>query len=69
VQYFSPFPSFYAAWERSCYYNVDWAIAGEEPVYNAIQRMAAFNVGCLMVTQAGKVTGIISERCGIFLIF
>jgi predicted transcriptional regulator len=50
------------AWEKSCYYNIDFMIAHDAKVYDAIQRMSAYNVGCLCVTTDGKVTGIISER-------
>ena len=50
------------AWEQSCYFNIDFLIDENAKVYDAIQRMAAFNVGCLCVTSNGKLSGVISER-------
>ncbi len=42
--------------------NNAWCIAPEATVFDAIQLMATKNVGALLVTQAGKLVGIISER-------
>lgn len=50
------------AMQKSCYYNIDFKIDGQATVYEAVQRFAAYNVGALVVTTEGKVTGIISER-------
>ncbi|KAG5192271.1 hypothetical protein JKP88DRAFT_191206 [Tribonema minus] len=50
------------AWEKSCYYNIDYMIDQESKVYDAVQRMAAFNVGCLVVTEQSKPVGVITER-------
>ncbi|CAM9575131.1 unnamed protein product [Ectocarpus sp. 8 AP-2014] len=50
------------AWEKSCYFNIDYKIDEASTVYDAISRMSAYNVGCLIVTKNGVVSGIISER-------
>eukprot|EP00903_Cladosiphon_okamuranus_P007999 g7718.t1 len=50
------------AWEKSCYFNIDYKIDEGSTVYDAISRMSAYNVGCLIVTKNGVVSGIISER-------
>src|SRR6187431_1479218 len=39
-----------------------WSIAPEAMVFDAIQMMADKNVGALLVTDQGKLVGIISER-------
>jgi len=42
--------------------NAVWTIPPEATVFEAIQMMADKNVGALLVTAAGKLIGIISER-------
>ena len=39
-----------------------YAIAPEASVYDAVQLMAAKNIGALLVTENEKIVGIISER-------
>lgn len=39
-----------------------WSIAPDATVYEAIQLMADKNVGAVLVTENGKLVGIISER-------
>jgi CBS domain-containing protein len=39
-----------------------WTISPDATVYEAIQMMADRNVGVLLVTENGKLVGIISER-------
>jgi CBS domain-containing protein len=39
-----------------------WTIAPDASVYEALKLMADKNVGALLVLEAGKVVGIISER-------
>jgi CBS domain-containing protein len=39
-----------------------WTISPDAMVYDAIQLMADKNIGALLVTEGGKLTGIISER-------
>jgi CBS domain-containing protein len=39
-----------------------WSISPEQTVFEAIKMMAEKNVGALLVTKAGKLMGIISER-------
>eukprot|EP00968_Pinguiococcus_pyrenoidosus_P015881 scaffold1484_cov241-Pinguiococcus_pyrenoidosus.AAC.36 len=51
------------AWEKSCYFKIDFKIDEDASVYEAVQRFAAYNIGCLVVvSKEGKVAGIISER-------
>ena len=45
--------------------NIDFKIAEDVPVYEAIKRMAANRIGALAVTSASdteKIIGIVSER-------
>lgn len=39
-----------------------WVVSPETSVYEALQLMAEKNIGALMVVDAGKLVGIISER-------
>ncbi len=39
-----------------------WTVAPDKSVYDALQTMADKNVGALVVVEANKVVGIISER-------
>jgi predicted transcriptional regulator len=49
--------------ENSCYRKVDFKINEDSNVKDAVVRFAAFNIGCLAVTDKnGKVIGVCSER-------
>lgn len=51
------------AWNKSCYSGIDYAIDDESTVFEAVNKLAAYNVGCLVTTDAdGKLSGVISER-------
>jgi CBS domain-containing protein len=39
-----------------------WSIATEATVYDAIREMAEKNIGALLVTEGGRLVGIVSER-------
>lgn len=47
------------AWEKSCYFNIDYKIDEADTVYDAISRMSAYNVGCLIVTKNGVVRNLL----------
>ena len=42
--------------------HVVFSIGPDETVYEALQKMAEANVGCLVVLEDGTLVGIISER-------
>lgn len=44
------------AWEKSCYFKIDFKIEDSCTVYEAVQRFAAYNIGCLVVSTQGKVS-------------
>jgi len=51
------------AWKKSCYSGIDYAIGDESTVFEAVEKFAAYNVGCLVTKDAeGKLSGVISER-------
>lgn len=41
-----------SAWEKSCYYEMDFRISEDATVYEAVQRFAAYDIGCLVTTDA-----------------
>eukprot|EP01041_Mallomonas_annulata_P000955 gene955-1855_t len=55
-----------SALEKSCYKTIDYKISEQATVFEAVQRMAANNIGCMAVTEGdgsnGRVVGVISER-------
>lgn len=51
------------AWSKSCYSGIDYTINEDLPVYDAVTKFAAYNVGCLVtVDGAGAISGVVSER-------
>mmetsp|Transcript_13165 Transcript_13165/g.17230 ORF Transcript_13165/g.17230 Transcript_13165/m.17230 type:complete len:187 (-) Transcript_13165:126-686(-) len=47
----------------SGYADIDFTVKEDAPVYDAVQKFAAYNIGCLVMTdEAGNMTGIVSER-------
>mmetsp|Transcript_8876 Transcript_8876/g.18934 ORF Transcript_8876/g.18934 Transcript_8876/m.18934 type:complete len:190 (-) Transcript_8876:283-852(-) len=51
------------AWNKSCYSEIDYTINENLPVFDAVQKFAAYNIGCLVTTDSsGKISGVISER-------
>lgn len=39
------------AWNKSCYSDIDYTINENLPVYEAVQKFAAYNVGCLVTVD------------------
>lgn len=51
------------AWKKSCYVEIEYTIQEDATVYDAVQRMAAFDIGCLVTVDGDdRITGVISER-------
>jgi len=51
------------AWEKSCYFEMDFTIPDTSSVYEAVQKFSAYDVGCLVTTDTtGHISGVISER-------
>ena len=40
------------AWNKSCYSDIDYTINENDTVYEAVQKFAAYNVGCLVTVDA-----------------
>jgi signal-transduction protein with cAMP-binding, CBS, and nucleotidyltransferase domain len=56
-------PSATDAWKKSCYLEIDFTISDNDLAIEAIHRMAAYDIGCLVtVDDDGKISGVISER-------
>jgi signal-transduction protein with cAMP-binding, CBS, and nucleotidyltransferase domain len=56
-------PSATDAWKASCYMEIDFTISDQAYAIEAIQKFAAFDIGCLITTdEDGKISGVISER-------
>jgi len=51
------------ALKLSGYKSIDYTVSEESTVFDAINKFAAFNIGCLVtVDKSGNMTGILSER-------
>ena len=42
--------------------NQSFSISPDESVFNALSKMAEYNIGSLLVTREGKLLGLFSER-------
>jgi len=52
-----------SVFKNSCYHKIEFKINEENTANNAAKRFAAFNIGCLAVTDAkNEVIGVLSER-------
>jgi predicted transcriptional regulator len=52
-----------SVFKNSCYHKIDFKISEDNTANNAVQRFAAFNIGCLAVTDSkNNVVGVLSER-------
>ncbi len=48
-----------SAWEKSCYYEMDFTIPDDALVFEAVQKFAAYDIGCLVTTNdKGKETKV-----------
>lgn len=50
------FPSAKSAWEKSCYFEMDFTISEDSAVYEAIQKFSAYDVGCLVTVDVDGET-------------
>lgn len=51
------------AYQKSCYFEIDFTINDGLPVGEAIKKFSAFDIGALVtVDDSGALTGVISER-------
>lgn len=56
-------PSASDAWRKSCYMEIDFTISESDYVIEAIQRLAAYDIGCLVtLDDTGNISGVVSER-------
>uniref|UniRef100_A0A6C0F5I8 CBS domain-containing protein n=1 Tax=viral metagenome TaxID=1070528 RepID=A0A6C0F5I8_9ZZZZ len=52
-----------SVFKNSCYHKIDFKISEDNTVNNAVKRFAAFNIGCLAVTDSkNNLVGVLSER-------
>ena len=52
-----------SVFKQSCYHKIDFKISEDNNANNAVKRFAAFNIGCLAVTDGeNNVVGVLSER-------
>lgn len=52
------------AWNASCYHEMDYSIPETATVFEAVERLAAYDVGALVTTdENGKFAKILSELC------
>jgi CBS domain-containing protein len=52
-----------SVFKGSCYHKIDFKISEDSTANNAVKRFAAFNIGCLAVTdKTNAVVGVLSER-------
>ena len=50
------------AWQKSCYVEIDYSINEDLTVYDAIQRFAAYDIGCLVtVDSEGAFRRVVRE--------
>jgi hypothetical protein len=51
------------AWNKSCYSGIDYTVNEDLPVYDAVQKFAAYNVGCLVTVDGeGECVGYRTKR-------
>jgi predicted transcriptional regulator len=52
-----------SVFKNSCYHKIDFKISEDDTANNAVKRFAAFNIGCLAVTdKKNNVVAVLSER-------
>ena len=39
------------AWNKSCYSKIDYTVKDSDPVFGAVQKFAAYNIGCLVTVD------------------
>jgi predicted transcriptional regulator len=52
-----------SVFKKSCYNKIDFKINEDNTANNAVKRFAAFNIGCLAVTDSkNNIIGVLSQR-------
>ena len=52
-----------SVFKKSCYNKIDFKINEDNTANNAVKRFAAFNIGCLAVTDGkNNIVGVLSQR-------
>lgn len=52
-----------SVFKNSCYHKIDFKINQDNTANNAVKRFAAFNIGCLAVTDNNNnIVGVLSQR-------
>jgi len=54
-------PSARSAWEKSCYFEMDFSISEEATVYEAVQKFAAYDIGCLVTTDVKGTSNVVLD--------
>ena len=57
------------AWQKSCYVQIDYTINEDLTVYDAIQRFAAYDIGCLVTVDSAGAFVIFCLRCSSAVMF
>ena len=49
------------AWNKSCYSGIDYTISEDATVFDVVEKLAAYDVGCLVTKdKEGKITILVS---------
>lgn len=59
-------PSATDAWKASCYMEIDFTISDQAYAIEAIQKFAAFDIGCLITTDEDGACSSLCSLCSVF---
>ena len=50
------------AWNKSCYSGMDYTISEDATVFEMVEKLAAYDVGCLVTKdEKGKIHNLVSD--------